>query len=157
MKKTQPFVQQKSAANVFGSPSKPQTKSPTKASPTKRKPLAVSPGPEVVVNPDQLSALEMADHLLVMANRNRKMMLGYEKELLPHTLRRMIKNSDSTLEDAQHRLRAVLSSVEPAADREPFVSVGDAADRLADFESTADRLREIAQRLDKDLSVEIVE
>jgi hypothetical protein len=126
-------------------------------SPTKRSSSLITTllEPEVVGN-GNLAPLEMADHLLVMANRSRKMLLQHDREILPHTLKRIVKsNGNCSVESAQKRLNELLA-YDPSR-LVGYISVSDAADKLAEFETASDRLRGIAMKLDAKLSAEVIE
>eukprot|EP01039_Chlorochromonas_danica_P004210 gene4212-4624_t len=108
------------------------------------------------VDPKEMHALELADHLLVLANQSRKIMFYSEREVLPHSLLRVVKFGESSLEDSEARLNFLLAEQAQAAN-EPYIGVSDVAEQISEFEGTAERLQSLAKLLDSQLSVEIVE
>ncbi|RYH13722.1 hypothetical protein EON65_34955 [archaeon] len=130
-----------------------------KASVTKRRASTITSVSDLHID-STISTLEMADLLLVMANRNRKMLLQYEREILPHTLQRMIRNCDVPHEATLDKINAVLEASKGKESKDNvklFSSVSDNADKLEELEKTSERLRQVARTLDQQLSVEIIE
>jgi hypothetical protein len=99
-----------------------------------------------------------ADRLVTNACENRRMLLEYEKEILPYSIKTSLKKSAYERDEIEAYLRQVLSDTSMVesfgSNRSPGKTIASFDDIHTSFHQSADNLCQVSQQLNTSLTLQ---